>query len=88
MTVFNPLQTFEIRVQKQLILGKVADVVEEATKDGKNVAETLVIGTSFMSIFLKGVLGAMFTMVNSFQMMMVFCYMAVLMPANVILVMT
>ncbi len=33
-------------------------------------------------------MGTMFAMVNSFQMMMVLCFMVVSMPANVILVMT
>jgi hypothetical protein len=33
-------------------------------------------------------MGSMFTMVHSFQMMMVYSYMAVSLPANVVLVMT
>jgi hypothetical protein len=33
-------------------------------------------------------MGSMFTMVHSFQMMIVYSYMAVSLPANVILVMT
>jgi hypothetical protein len=40
-----------------------------------------------MSFFLKSILEAMYTMVNSFQVMMALCYMAVSMPANVVLVM-
>ena len=88
MKIVNPLQTFKRRLPKQLVLGKVTDGVNEAAKSSKIAAEVLVIGNFFLSLFLKGIMVAMFTMVNSFQMMMTYCYMVVSMPANVVLVMT
>jgi hypothetical protein len=41
-----------------------------------------------MSVFLSGVLGSMYLMVNAFQMLMIYSYLSVSMPANVTLVMS
>jgi hypothetical protein len=42
----------------------------------------------FLSIVMKGALGAMYTMINSFQMVMSYSLLNVSTPANVLLVMT
>ena len=47
----------------------------------------VVIGNLLMSVVLNGILGAVYTMVNSLQMIIAYSLLIVEMPANVILVM-
>ena len=46
------------------------------------------MGNFFLSAVMKAAMGAMYTMIHTFQMTMVFSFMVVAMPANVNLVMT
>ncbi len=70
------------------MLGTVSDNVEAAADNMKNVGTAVIIGNFIMSVALKGAMDAMYTMVNSLQMMMVVSLLVVAMPANVTLVMT
>ncbi len=60
----------------------------ESAKDSRITGQLLVVGTFMMSYLLKNILGSMFTMVNSFQMLISLCLTVLAMPANVTLVMT
>jgi hypothetical protein len=46
------------------------------------------MGNFFLSAIMKAAMGAMYTMINTFQMTMVFSFLVVAMPSNVNLVMT
>jgi len=70
------------------VLGTVSDNVEAAADNMKNVGTAVIIGNFIMSVAMKGAMDAMYTMVNSLQMMMVVSLLVVAMPANVTLVMT
>jgi hypothetical protein len=88
MNMINPLRTENRRVPPQLVLGTVTDNVEAASEGCKNVAEGMVFGNFILSAVMKTALGAMYTMINSLQMVMVISLMVVAMPANVTLVTT
>ncbi len=87
LIIINPLRTVKKRIPNQLVLGATTDAVEEAIATAKAASEAAVIGTFLVSVFLSGVLGSMFLMINSFQMLMIYSYLTVPMPANVTMVM-
>jgi hypothetical protein len=84
----NPLRTEKRSVPTQVILGKAIKTVEAAAINSKDAFQGVVIGNLLMSVVLKGVLGAIYTMVNTLQIMTSYCLLIVPMPANVTLVMT
>ena len=63
--IVNPLQTVKIRLPTQLVHGTVADNVEAAAITLKGTTEAVVIGNFFLSVFLNGVMEAMYSMINS-----------------------
>ena len=85
--IIDPLRTESRKIPTQLVIGKIADNVETAAVAAKGASGAVVIGNFCVSFFLKGALGAMYTMINSLQMVMTYSYMIVATPANVSLVM-
>jgi hypothetical protein len=87
MNIMNPLRTEKRTVPSQLVLGTVTDNVEAASENLKNVSEAGIMGNFFLSAIIKSAMGAIYTMINSFQMTMVYSFLVVAMPSNVNLAM-
>jgi len=88
MNIIDPLRTEKRTVPPQLVLGKITANVKAASDNLSKVSEAGIIGNFLLSAFLKNVMGAIYTMALTFQMMMVYSFMVVALPSNVNLVMT
>jgi hypothetical protein len=54
------------RLPNQLVISATTEIVEEAAVTVKTATKAVVIGNFILSVFLSGVLGTMYLMINSF----------------------